>query len=114
MAENAQKLAGKRINLVMEFNAVNGWFAMALYKMGARIKWASNDRAGRKTTDSLAVMQAVAIMSNGAIEPYMAKKNKSGEDPLVSYWTSVIRSLIWKEDDGLQFADFIFDSDGLA
>ena len=46
MGTNPEKLAGMRINLVMEFNAVNGWFAMALYKMGARVKWASNDRMG--------------------------------------------------------------------
>ena len=40
-------------------------------------------------------------MSEGAIEPYISKTNKKGEDPLVSYWTSVIRSLVWKEDEGV-------------
>ena len=71
MAENSGKLAGKRINFVMEFNAVNGCFAMILFKLGARIKWASNDRNGRYTEDApnahhvehSAVMQAVAMMS---------------------------------------------------
>ena len=72
-----------RINLVMEFSAENAWFAMTLFKMGARIKWASNNRYGgvKKTAapkkkrrnasknveeevdDELAVIQAVAVMS---------------------------------------------------
>ena len=59
-------------------------------------------------------MQAVAVMSHGAIEPYMIKKNKKGESLLVSYWTSVIRSLIWKEGDVVEHADFILDPDGIA
>ena len=53
-------------------------------------------------------------MSHGAIEPYMIKKNKKGESLLVSYWTSVIRSLIWKEGDVVEHADFILDPDGIA
>lgn len=44
ISQNQEKLSGLRINLVMDFNEVNGWFAMALYRMGARIKWASNCR----------------------------------------------------------------------
>lgn len=44
IAKNPNKLAGLRINLVMDFNEVNGWFAMALFRMGARVKWASNRR----------------------------------------------------------------------
>ena len=44
----------------------------------------------------------------------MIKKNKRNESPIVSYWTSVIRSLIWKENDAVEFADFIFDTDGIA
>ena len=100
--------------MIMEFNAVNGWFAMALFKMGARIKWASNDRSHLKS-DDLDIIQAVAILSDGKIEPYMVKKNKKGEHPVVSYWTSLIRSLIWKEQDSsIKFADFIFDFDGSA
>ena len=60
-------------------------------------------------------MQAVAVLSDGQIEPYMVKKNKGGEHPVVSYWTCVIRSLIWKEHDAsIKFADFIFDYDGSA
>ena len=53
-------------------------------------------------------------MSEGAIEPYFAKTNKEGEDAHTSYWTSVIRSLIWKEGGEVKDVDFIFDPDGLA
>ena len=42
--KNLNRLSGVKINLIMEFNAVNGWFALSLYRMGARIKWASNNR----------------------------------------------------------------------
>lgn len=59
-------------------------------------------------------MQAVAVLSYGDIEPYMPKKNKKGESAQVSYWTSVIRSLVWKEEGGVQNIDFIFDPDGIA
>ena len=114
VALNADKLAGLRINLVMEFNAVNGWFALALYKMGARVKWASNDRdwLGK---DSPEIMQAVAIMSEGLIEPYQIKKNAPKEHPTASFWTSLIRSLFWKELDGtVEYPDLIIDPDGLA
>ena len=60
----------------MEFNAVNGFFALALYRMGARIKWASSDR-NRLKKDDLDVAQAVATISQGLIEPYVFKKNKA-------------------------------------
>ena len=46
MDQNLGKLEGKRVSLVMDFSPENGWFAMALFKMGARVKWASNDRLG--------------------------------------------------------------------
>ena len=42
---------GRRINMVMSFTAVNGWFALALVQMGARVKWASNDRNAMKLDD---------------------------------------------------------------
>ena len=44
ITEKAGALEGHRINFVMEFNAVNGWYALTLCRLGARIKWASNDR----------------------------------------------------------------------
>ena len=60
-------------------------------------------------------MQAVAVLSDGMIEPYMFKRNKKNEHPCVSYWTTVIRSLIWKDQDGsVHFPDFIFDPHGIA
>ena len=59
-------------------------------------------------------MQAVAVMSDGAIEPYETK-SWSREDPKLSYWTAVIRSLIWKKKDDptMEYADFIIDPDGV-
>lgn len=80
----------------MEFSPTNATFALALLKMGARVKWASNDRCGVES-DNHAVMQAVAVMSEGRIEPYRVKENKPGEPRQVSFWTSLIRSLFWKE-----------------
>ena len=54
-------------------------------------------------------------MSEGAIEPYMIKKNKPKEHYVTSFWTSVIRSLVWNKQDGtIEYADFIFDPNGLA
>ena len=54
-------------------------------------------------------------MSDGAIEPYMVKKNKPKEHPITSFWTSVIRSLVWNKKDGtIEYADFIIDPNGLA
>ena len=54
-------------------------------------------------------------MSEGAIEPYMIKKNKPKEHHITSFWTSVIRSLVWNKEDGsIEYADFIFDPNGLA
>lgn len=98
----------------MDFTAVNGYFALALYKMGARVKWASSDRYRLKKDDE-SIAQAVAKISEGLIEPYVFKKNSKKEHPLVSYWTTVIRSLVWKELDGtIEYADFIFDPEGLA
>ena len=98
----------------MEFNAVNAWFALSLYKMGARVKWASNDRS-EQNSDNFAVMQAVAVLSEGKIEPYMVKKSKKNEPWQMSFWASLIRSLFWKEADGtIQYPDFIYDPDGIA
>lgn len=103
----------------MEFNAVNGWLALALCRLGARIKWASNNRAfghaKGESQDDISIAQAVAIKSDGMCEPYVIKKNEPSELPITSYWTSVIRSLIWNKKDGnVEFADFIVDPDGIA
>ena len=60
-------LEGRRINFVMEFNAVNGFFALALVRLGARIKWASNDRCPYYynqpgyAIDDISIAQAVAV-----------------------------------------------------
>ena len=51
----------------MEFNAVNGFFALALVRLGARIKWASNDRCPYYynqpgyAIDDISIAQAVAV-----------------------------------------------------
>ena len=59
-------------------------------------------------------MQAVAVMTDGAIEPYEAKLSTK-EHRKISYWTVVIRSLIWKkrDDPTVEYADFIIDPDGV-
>lgn len=44
----------------------------------------------------------------------MVKRMRQGEDPLISYWTSVVRSLIWKEESKVHNVDFILDPDGIA
>ena len=55
------------------------------------------------------------MKSDGRCEPYLIKKNEVGEHPITSFWTSVIRSLVWKEKDGrIEFTDFIIDPDGIA
>ena len=38
------EMVGVKINMCMEFNTINACFALGLVKMGARIKWATNDR----------------------------------------------------------------------
>lgn len=98
----------------MQFNEVNGWLALALTRMGARVKWASSDRSCQKT-DDISIAEAVAIQSEGRVEPYIIKQNEKDEHPITSYWTSVIRSLIWKEQDGsVHYPDFIIDPEGIA
>lgn len=112
---NSGKFAALRVNLIMEFNPVNAVFALALHQMGARVNWASNDRQGAGIDDP-GVMQAVAVISDGQIAPFMVKTRKRNEPWLMSYWASVLQSLTWKEQDGggVCYPDFIYDPDGLA
>ena len=45
----------------------------------------------------------------------MIRKSQLKEPWTVSFWTTVIRSLIWMEnDDSIEYADFIFDPNGYA
>jgi S-adenosylhomocysteine hydrolase len=44
VSEHFGKLEGVRVNVVLEFNKYNACFVIGLYKMGAMIKWVSNDR----------------------------------------------------------------------
>ena len=107
------ELVGVRINICAEFNAINACFALGLVKMGARIKWASSDRH-LQGSDDRAVMQALAVMTDGMIEPY-EMKHTPREDPKLSYWTAVVRSLIWKarHEATVEHADFLIDPDGI-
>ena len=42
-------------------------------------------------------------------------KRSTKEDPKISYWTAVVRSLIWKkrDDTKIEYADFLIDPDGV-
>jgi hypothetical protein len=56
------------------------------------------------------------MIGRGDIEPYVIKKNKKKEHNKVSYWTALVRSLVWKEANlkRVDYAEFIIDPDGLA
>ena len=60
LEKNAGSLEGCKINIIMEYHEINGWYALALQRLGARVRWASNDRLVLKY-DDLSIAQAVAV-----------------------------------------------------
>ena len=107
------QLAGVKINVCMEFSAINACFVLGLAQMGARVKWVSNDRH-QQLADNKAVAQAVAVIANGLVEPY-EYIHVPRQEPRFNYWSVVIRSLIWKKkgDETMEYADFMIDPDGI-
>lgn len=111
--------------MVAEFNPQNAIFALSLASMGARIKWVSNDKLGYGADDET-IAEAVAKLTEGKIEPYLIKRTQKGESYSKSFWSWLIRSLIWKKREQkipkleenkelkIEYGDFLFDPDGIA
>ena len=54
------------------------------------------------------------MIANGLVEPY-EYIHVPRQEPKFSYWSVVIRSLIWKKKnkETMEHADFIIDPDGI-